>query len=498
MLAGSAIACAGIPEPIHIDTGLISGAATNSDEVRVFKGIPYAAPPVGDLRWRSPQPAAKWDGVRKADQFGPVCMQGRGPNANGPAPSEDCLYVNVWTGAKAANEKRPVIVWTYGGGFTSGAGSEARYDGEMLARKGVVVVTYNYRLGVFGFLAHPELDKESDHHTSGDYAMQDFAAVLHWVQRNIAGFGGDPSRVTIDGESAGAMLVSAMVGSPEGKGLFRRAISQSGAWMGIGIGRMTTHEQALESGEKLAQGLGATSLADLRAKSAADLMRARGGAAGISVDGWYVPEDLSMTFAKGKENDVDILVGSNRDEGTFFARPGSTVTAEQFESRAKQRYGDLAANFEKVYPVTNDTEAAAAQLAGTRDEMGWHMRTWAHLQEKKGRDKAYLYFFSRVPPTPPGRASRGATHTAELSYMFNNLLPGTPWTDEDRKLADMMSSYWVNFAANGNPNGKGLPEWPMYSAKSDQAMVLGDTVSVGTGVQPTILAFYDAYYRTLN
>jgi para-nitrobenzyl esterase len=495
LLVGSAMAFAAIPEPVRIDTGLITGTATTSDEVRAFKGIPYAAPPVGDLRWKVPQPAARWDGVRKAEQFGPVCMQGRG-GGNGPAPSEDCLYINVWTGAKAANEMRPVILWTYGGGFTGGSGSEPRYDGEMLARKGAVVVTYNYRLGVFGFLAHPELDKESDHHTSGNYAMADFAAALHWVQRNIAAFGGDPARVTIDGESAGAMLVASMVGSPEGKGLFKRAMAQSGAWMGIGIGKMTTHQQALEAGARFAQGLNAASLADLRAKSADDLMKARGAAASISIDGWFVPEDLSITFAKGKQNDVDILVGSNRDEGTFFAR-GGAVTVDQFQSRAKQRYGSLADNFAKVYPVSSDADAAAAQLAGTRDEMGWHMRTWAQLQEKKG-DKAYVYFFTRVPPTAPGRASRGATHTVELSYMFDNLLPGPPWTDEDRKLADTMSSYWVNFAATGNPNGKGLPEWPVYSQKTDQAMVLGDTVSAGTGVQPAILAFYDAYYKTLS
>ena len=495
ILAGSAILTAAGLEPVKIDTGLVSGTTTSSDNIRVFKGIPFATPPVGDLRWQAPQPAAHWDGVRRADQFGPVCMQQSRPGST-PAPSEDCLYVNVWTGAKAATERRPVIVWTYGGGFTGGSGSEPRYDGEALARKGAVVVTYNYRLGAFGFFAHPELTKESGHNASGNYAMMDMAAVLHWVQRNIAGFGGDPTRVTIDGESAGAMLVSAMVGSPEGKGLFRRAISQSGAWMGIGIGKMTTRAQAEEAGVKLAQSMGAATLADMRAKSAGDLLKnGRGG--GIIVDGWYVPEDLSATFARGKENDVDVLVGSNRDEGTFFARPGSSPNAEQFSARAKQRFGDLADGYAKVYPVSNDAEAAAAQLASVRDEMGWHMRTWAQLQGKR-KDKSYLYFFTRVPPVVEGRPSRGATHTAELSYMFNNLAPGTPWTDVDKKLADMMSSYWVNFAATGNPNGKGLPEWPAYSEKAAQAMVLGDTVSVGTGIQPAVLAFYDAYYKTLN
>jgi len=495
-LAGSAILSAAIPEPVRIDTGLISGTTTTSDDVRVFKGIPFAAPPVGDLRWRPPQPAAHWDDVRKADQFGPVCMQQGRPGAT-PAPSEDCLYVNVWTGAKAATERRPVIVWTYGGSFTGGSGSEPRYDGEALARKGAVVVTYNYRLGAFGFFAHPELDKESDHHTSGNYGMMDMAAALHWVQRNIAAFGGDPARVTIDGESAGAVLVSAMVGSPEGKGLFKRAISQSGAWMGIRIGKMSTHAQAEEAGLKLAQNMGAATIADLRAKSAAELLKnSRSG--GVIVDGWYVPEDLSATFAKGKQNDVDVLVGSNRDEGTFFTRGASPPNAEQFTSDAKKRFADLAGNYAKVYPVSGDTEAAAAQLATMRDELGFVMRTWAQLQTRRGKDKSYLYFFTRVPPAVEGRPSRGATHTAEISYMFNNLAAVTPWTDVDRKLADMMSSYWVSFAATGNPNGKGLPKWPAYNGKADQAMILGDTVSVGTGIQPAMLAFYDAYYKTLG
>jgi para-nitrobenzyl esterase len=496
ILSGSAIASAAISEPVRLDAGLVTGTSTSTEEVRVFKGIPFAAPPVGDLRWRPPQPAAHWDGVRKGDQFGPVCMQNRAPNST-PAASEDCLYLNFWTCAKTASEKRPVIVWTYGGGFTGGAGSEPRYDGEALAKKGAVVVTYNYRLGAFGFFAHPELTKESGHNASGNYGMMDMAEVLHWVQRNIASFGGDPARVTIDGESAGAFLVSAMVGSPEGKGLFKRAISQSGAWMGIGIGKMTTLGQGEEAGVKMAQAMGAGSLADLRAKSAADLFK-NGHSGGIIVDGWYIPEDLSATFAKGKENDVDVLVGSNRDEGTFFARPGTNVSAAQFATRAKERFGNLTPGFTKLYPAGTDADAAAAQLATTRDEIGWHMRTWAQLQEKRGKDKAYLYFFTRVPPVAEGRPSRGATHTAELSYMFNNLAPGTPWTDVDRKLADTMSSYWVNFAATGNPNGKGLPEWSLYSPKAAQAMILGDTVSMGTGVDPAVLSFYDSYYKTLT
>lgn len=500
ILVGAPILSAAITDPVHVDSGLVSGVSgASGDEVRVYKGIPFAAPPVGDLRWKPPQLPAKWEGVRKADEFSPVCMQQqRGPaGASGPAPSEDCLYLNVWTAAKSASERRPVIVWTYGGGFTGGAGSLAMYNGEALAKKGAVVVTYNYRLGVFGFLAHPELTKESAHHASGNYAMMDMAAVLHWVQKNIEGFGGDPKRVTIDGESAGSMLVSAMVGSPEGKGLFQRAIGQSGAWMGISIGHMTTLAAAEENGQKLVQGLGAASIAELRTKPADELLKNSRGAFGIVVDGWYVPEDLSLTYAHHKQNDVDLLVGSNRDEGTFFSRPG-TVKADQFSGTAKRRFADQADAYLKLYPASSDAEAGTSQLASFRDEMGWHMREWAQLQSERGKGKAYLYFFTHVPPTAPGQPSRGATHTADLAYMFDNQPPNATWTDTDKQLAETMSSYWVNFAATGNPNGKGLPEWPAYKVKSEKTMVLGDTVEAGSGIDPAKLTFYDSYYAKMS
>jgi len=499
ILAGATLLSAAISDPIRIDTGLVSGVAGKNADVRVYKGIPYAAPPVGDLRWREPRPASHWEGVRKADEFGPVCMQfQRGPaGASGPAPSEDCLYINVWTAAKSANEHRPVIVWTYGGGFTGGAGSLAMYDGEALARKGVVVVTYNYRLGIFGFLAHPELTAESEHHASGNYGMMDLAAALRWVQRNIAGFGGDPRRVTIDGESAGSMMVSAMVGSPQGKGLFERAIGQSGAWMGINIAKMTTRAQAEESGEKIAGSLGAKSIAELRGKPADELMKARGAFA-IIVDGWMVPEDLSITYLNHRQNDVDLLVGSNHDEGTFFTRPGAG-NAEQFSSAAKRRFNDMADAYLKLYPAASNEEAGQSQLAAFRDEFGWAMREWAQLQSQRGKAKAYLYYFTHIPPSPPGQPSRGATHTADLAYMFDNEPPRSPWTDVDKKLADTMSSYWANFAATGNPNGKGLPEWPAYSVKKgEKNIVLGDTVMTGPAIDPAMLAFYDSYYAKVS
>jgi para-nitrobenzyl esterase len=504
----TAAAYAGIADPVRLDTGSVSGVDLK-EGVRVFKGIPFAAPPVGELRWRAPQPAAKWEGVRKGDQFGPTCSSGAagrgggggkgggkgapnpGPAKAGPPPqaaSEDCLYINVWTPAKSASERLPVIVWTYGGGFTGGSGSEPRYDGEALAGKGAVVVTYNYRLGTFGFFAHPELTKESGHNASGNYGMLDMAASLRWVQKNITAFGGDPRRVTIAGESAGAGLVAAMTGSPEGKGLFHRSIAQSSAWMGIGIAKMRTLAQSEEAGKKAA---GTHTLAELRAMSTPEVAQNLTGVqAGFVVDGWLIPEDLSITFAKGKQNDVDVLVGSNRDEGTFLG--GGPATAEAAKTRARQTYDDLADDFLQLYPAGSDAEAVASGLARTRDEMGWAMRTWAELTVKRGK-KAYLYYFTHVPP---GGGNRGATHTAELPYMFNNPPANGSWTDTDKKLADMMSSYWVNFAATGDPNTKGLPTWSPYNAKNNdaKAMVFGDTVEFGPHIDAPRLAFFDKYY----
>src|SRR5579884_1030310 len=497
-LAMSGAMLAAISDPVRLDSGSVSGTAGRGPSVRVFKGIPYAAPPVGNLRWRVPQPPANWEGVRAADQFGPACTsgapgggrggKGKGGGPAGPPASEDCLYINVWTPAKSPGDRLPVMIWTYGGAFTTGSGSLPGYDGEALARKGIVVVTYNYRLGVFGFFAHPDLSAESTHHASGNYGMADFLAALRWVQKNIAAFGGDPRKVTLDGESAGANLVANMVGSPEGKGLFQRAMAQSGAWMGLRIARMRTLEQAEAAGKKAA---GSHTIAELRAMSTAEISQnLRGVQAGVVVDGWLVPEDQSITFTKGKQNDVDVLIGSNHDEGTFFG--AGRTTADQARSRAQQAYGGLAAEFLHLYPAGSDTEAGASSLARTRDELGWLMRTWAELTVQRGR-KAYLYYFTHVPP---GAGERGASHTAELPYMFDNPPANDSWTDADRKLADMMSSYWVNFIKTGDPNGHGLPRWPAYHAKSNdaQAMIFGDTVKFGPQIEPARLAFFDQAY----
>lgn len=480
------VSWAGIPEPVKLDSGQISGATGQSPEVQVFKGIPFASPPVGDLRWKPPQPVAHWDGVRKADQFGPMCLQAaRGAQT----ASEDCLYANVWTTAQKANEKRPVIVWSYGGGFTGGSGSLPAYDGEEFAKKGVVFVTYNYRLGIFGFFAHPELTRESGHNASGNYGLMDLVGVLNWVHNNIEAFGGDPKKVTIMGESAGAILVASLVGSPEGKGLFDRAIAESGAYMGISMGTMTTLSQAEENGKKMAASLGASSLADLRAKSADDLFKNARGPAGLIVDGWYIPEDLSKTFRAGRQNDVDILVGSNKDEGTFFQRGPTTAAA--LTKRAHDRYGEQAKTFLDLYSADTDADASKSQLASFRDELAWNMRLWG-LQTLRKKHKAYVYYFTHEPPAAPGQPFRGATHTAELPYVFH-LSTQKLWTDEDRKLSETMLSYWVNFATKGDPNGKGLPHWQVFNPVGP-TFVLGEPTGPGQAPDIARLQFFDQQY----
>jgi len=494
ILIAAGTAGAAVDDPVRLDTGIISGAATDNPEVRVFKGIPYAAPPVGDLRWRAPKPAAHWEGTRRADEFGPVCMQGGGQKM-----SEDCLYLNVWTGAKTGSEKRPVMVWIYGGGYYTGSGSQPMYDGAALAQKGAVVVTFNYRLGNFGFFAHPELTKESDRRGAANFGVMDAIAALEWVQRNIARFGGDPKRVTIFGESAGAGMVANLMTIPSAKGLFEGAIGESSAWATTRVSPLSTLAEAEQDGVKLADTVGAKSLAELRAQPAEAIQKA-GRGQGPVVDGWLIPEDPGKVFASGSQIDVPVLTGSNRDE-SFGGNPKS---AADFVAQARKRFGDMADAFLKLYPAGSDEEARESAFYSGRDEMAFVMRNWARLAERPGKSKAFVYYFTEQPPRLPN--ARGAfvpgphgsaTHVSEILYAFGHLDGSRTWTDNDRQVADAMSSYWVNFAKNGDPNGKGLNQWPVYDGKLPSVMVLGNPPEGPQTPSEAQLAFFQTYFDKL-
>ena len=516
-----------VPEQVKIDSGTVAGTISGQPTVRVFKGVPFAAPPLGENRWKAPQPVAKWDGVRKADAFGAPCAAGAPPAGRGggggrgaaapgaapqapaapprePARAEDCLYLNVWTSATSPNDKRPVMVWIYGGGFTGGSGGLAWYDGENLASKGPVIVTFNYRLGSLGFFAHPELAKESGHNASGNYGMMDAIAALQWVKKNISAFGGDPNNVTIAGESAGAIMVGALLGSPQAKGLYHRAIAESGGWMGLTMGRMASGQTAQANGAKTMEALGVKTIAELRAKPMNELTGLSAG--GLIVDGYLIPEDVSLTFMNGKQHAVDVLTGSNKDEANFGVCPGvggrgggPALTADAFKTNAQRKFGEAADEYLKLYTVSSDAEAPSAAHMACADEITWNMRQWAVAQAKAGK-KAYTYFFTRIPTLNGAPSPQGATHTAEISYAWNNPKGQATqtWNDVDTKLADTMSSYWVNFITKGDPNGNGLPKWPEYKDLANgRVMVLGDTVQVESAAPTAKLSFYQAAYQRL-
>jgi para-nitrobenzyl esterase len=525
-LLGSALACAvlaaapmahaAINGPVKTNEGLLKGVPAKAAGVTVFKGVPFAKPPVGDLRWHAPEPIKPWKGVRVANKWGDVCLQPHGkgrPNITvdepgSPAMSEDCLYLNVWTGAKKPGEKRPVMVWIYGGAYTEGGGSTIAYDGTNLATKGAVVVTLNYRLGTLGFLSHPELTAESGHNASGNYALMDSIAVLKWIKANIAQFGGDPSRVTIMGQSAGACMVAALVGSPQAKGLFQRAVSESGAWSGLSVAKMQTLDSAEKATVAAADKIGAHSLKELRALSGDDALT-KLGRANMIIDGWIIPEDLTKTFAEGRQNKVDVLTGNNGNEGGFgggFGGRGPAITAASWKEGAAQRWGSAAELGLKAYPGATDEEAKADAGKPFTDNMAFLQRLFATSQAKVGK-QAWLYQFTQDPPYPEGKPNNGPTHATEVAYVFDNLEKPHLFPDgaspelaaksaADQKLADQMSQYWVNFARTGNPNGPGLPKWPQVNEMAPgQAMLLDDKPGPGVALTPAKFELYQTLYE---
>ncbi|HWO01478.1 MAG TPA: carboxylesterase/lipase family protein [Blastocatellia bacterium] len=478
-------------DTIKVDGGLISGTA--ADGVRSFKGVPFAAPPVGELRWKAPQPVVAWEGVRKCEAFGPECPQALYPAGSmyyspPQKQSEDCLYLNVWTAAKAG-DRRPVMVWIHGGALTRGSGATRTYDGTAFAKKGVVLVTINYRLGPLGYLAHPELTAESPQHSSGNYGVLDQIAALKWVQKNIAAFGGDPKTVTIFGESAGSWSVNVLVATPLARGLFQRAIGESGGTFGPMTYLKQDREKLMaaeKGGAAFAKAAGADSIKALRAIPAEKIVDVLNNDAegkkfrtAPNVDGWVLPDEVRTIFAQGKQNDVPVIVGSNANEMTTLTVPATwPKTIEEYHKRIAAQYGEMAKDFDSVYPVKTDADAAGAYLGVLRDvTFTLPMRTWAR-QTSTGHSKAYLYSFSHVPPNPNSK-SIGAYHAGEIAYVFDNLNPQNTLIQEaDHKLSDTMSAYWVNFARSGDPNGKGLPKWTAYNIKDEPYMDFGDPVQV--------------------
>jgi para-nitrobenzyl esterase len=466
-------------DPVQTAAGRVAGTINADGDVRVFKGIPFAAPPVGALRWKAPQPVKPWTGVRNCTEFGPSPMQ------NDPAPfsmwteeylipkapiGEDCLYLNVWTGARSAAEKRPVLVWIYGGGFVSGGSAVPIYDGEAMAKKGIVFVSINYRVGVFGFFAHPELSRESGHGASGNYGLMDQVAALQWVRQNIAAFGGDPRNVTIAGQSAGAMSVNCLVASPLAKGLFTKAIAHSGASFGR---NSLTLQEAEAEGERVAQSIGAASLADLRKIPAKELLEKAKHTRRPIVDGYVLPESVPAIFAARRQNHVALLTGWNEDEGLSN---DPVKSADAFRQWAAEQYGAKAQTFLQLYPAATDAEAAVSQNKLSRDVVfGAQNYAWANAQSEAGRANVYVYRFTRKVPATGEYVKYGAFHTGEVPYAYDNLkFVNRPWEAVDYALAETMSAYWANFAKSGTPDGSGLPQWPAYTVRDKQIMVLGE------------------------
>ncbi len=477
----------GFPTVVRIENGLLAGLRSTDGGVMSFKGIPFAAPPVGDLRWKEPQRAPDWAGVRPADAFGPSPMQPM-PRPFGvytqefliPAQpvSEDCLYLNVWTGAKAPSERRPVIVWIYGGGFGTGGSNVPIYDGEALAARGVVFVSINYRVGVFGFFAHPELTKESPNKASGHYALMDQLAALQWVKRNIAIFGGDPDNVTVAGQSAGAMSISALAGSPLARGLFRRVIAESGSLL-VREGAFRTVERAAaeQSGLAMMNAAGAKSLAELRARPAEVILEALRGRFFPVVDGYVLPETVPDLYADGPPLEIDLLTGWNADE----TRGAAPVSAAVYREQLRSRFGADALAVLRQYPAENEGEAGVSQRAFSRDEtFGVAGFKWAMLQARAGR-RAYVYSFERKPPARGDYVRYGAFHTAEVPYALGTLafLQNRPLEAIDRTLSNQMMAYWVNFARTGDPNGPDLPRWNTFAANVGGSLTLSETVTYG-------------------
>ena len=484
--------------------GTVQGTVV--DGIRVYKGIPFAAPPLGNLRWAPPQPPKPWRGVKKTVAYAPACMQNvivePALGLDATPISENCLYLNVWTPAKSSRDRLPVMVWIYGGGFTIGGTSMPQYDGLNLAKKGVVYVSVAYRLGPLGFLADRELSEAQGGH-SGNYGLLDQIAGLKWVKRNIAAFGGNPDKVTIFGESAGGISVSMLSASPLAKGLFEGAISESGGSFaparhdGDAGENVPTLAQAEQTGAAFLSKLGVSSIADARKLSVQDIYKHMGPGLGgwwPNFDGYVLLGDQYKLYEEGKYNNTPILVGTNADEGALFV---ASTTMQKFKESVDTGYGEFAHNILTVYPDNSEKQALRSARDLARDiNFGWSTWSWPRLQNSSGGDKAYVYYFNHRPNYPhlPRFADWGPAHGSEISFVFGNFTKGMPATPEDKKVSAQLMSYWTNFAKYGNPNGKNLPEWPAFTNTRQQVMELDDPSRAIPVPNLAKLKTLDAYY----
>lgn len=469
---------------VTIESGQVSGVIDKS--VKVFRGIPYAAPPIGNNRWRAPEPVATWSGIKPCSKFGPNAMQGA------PVPfsvyteeylipaggdmSEDCLYLNIWTDATRTNEKRPVVVFIHGGGFTGGSGSVVIYDGVAMAKKGVVFVTINYRLGLFGFLAHPALQKESTNGmAAGNYGIMDQVTALQWVQKNIQQFGGDPRNVTIAGQSAGAHSVNVLSATPLAKGLFQKMIAESGGRVVKGLSNIGTLAEAEEKAVQFMHAAGASSLEELRTMPASKLMAAYKGQGGLIVDGYVLKEPVYSVYEKRAQVHVPLLTGYNEGDGAS----GANTTIASYKEMVAKLYGTDSSHILQLYPAGTQEEAKHSFTSLTRDrQYGAQNYTWAKMQSEES--PVFMYYFKRKVPENAAASAYSAFHTAEAPYAYGNLqYVKRPFTIADTQLSETMLAYWVNFAKTGNPNGNGLPLWPGFSAKENKVILLDSTISSG-------------------
>ncbi|MEZ5071059.1 MAG: carboxylesterase family protein [Bacteroidales bacterium] len=493
-----------ITEQVRTTSGPIAGTHLTEPDLHVFLGIPYAAPPVGELRWKAPQAPESWTEVLECKAFGPSPVQGK------PVPfmywteeflipaepiGEDCLSLNVWTPAKTREDKLPVLVYIYGGGFRSGGSGCAIYDGAATAEKDIVFVSINYRVGIFGFLAHPELSEETAHGGSGNYALLDMIAALEWVRDNIGSFGGDAGNVTIAGQSAGAFAVNYLTASPLANGLFHKAIAQSGAnFVSSSLRPALTMEQAEQLGVAYMEALGATDLAAMRALPAETLLNTPGGLSGPLVDGHVLPASVQEMYRTGKQNDVPVLIGYNKDD---LVGAGN-MDAEAYKGMLGERFGALAGDFLNAYPAGSDEEARRSQAEMGRDEtFGIQVYAWAKTQDHYGTQPVYLYRFNRDLPAGRPEDANGAFHSGEIVYAYDNLHTlNRPWEDADREIASVMSGYWANFVRTGNPNGEGLPQWTVYDPDQEMTLVLDHPSAETRFPDAQKMACWEAYFQS--